>query len=58
MNSAQRSAIMIVGAFVLPDTIRGITDASQIRKPSTPCTERRGVTTACSSLPMRQVPAG
>ncbi|WP_373452751.1 hypothetical protein [Burkholderia sp. AU6039] len=30
MNSAQRSAIMIVGAFVLPDTMRGITDASQI----------------------------
>ena len=28
MNSAARSAIIIVGAFVLPDVIVGITDAS------------------------------
>jgi len=34
MNSAQRSAIMIVGAFVLPDTMHGITGASLSRNPS------------------------
>ena len=30
------SPIMIVGAFVLPDTIAGIIDASATRSPETP----------------------
>ena len=38
ISSAARSAIMIVGAFVLPRTIVGITDASATRRPSTPRT--------------------
>jgi hypothetical protein len=33
MMSATRSAIMIVAAFVFPETIRGITDASTTRNP-------------------------
>jgi hypothetical protein len=36
MRSAARSAIMIVGAFVLPRTMLGITEASTTRRPSKP----------------------
>jgi hypothetical protein len=32
MNSAARSAIIIVGAFVLPDVMVGMTEASTTRR--------------------------
>ena len=38
IRSAARSAIMIVGALVLPRTTLGITEASTTRKASNPCT--------------------
>ena len=38
MSSAAFSPIMIVGAFVLPDTTNGIMDASATRRPSIPLT--------------------
>ena len=49
---------MIVGAFVLPPVIVGITDASTTRSPSSPRTLSSGSTTASSSDPIRQVPTG
>ena len=52
------SPIMIVGAFVFPDTNVGIIDASATRRPVTPLTLKRSSTTASSSLPIRQVPTG
>lgn len=57
-KSAARSAIMIVGAFVLPPISRGMTDASTTRKPSTPRTRSSQSTTERESLPIRQVPTG
>ena len=56
--SDARSAIIMTGAWMLPEVIDGITDASATRRPSTPRTRRRGSTTAPSSLPMRHVPHG
>ena len=58
IRSAAFSAIMIVGAFVLPLTIVGMIDASTTRNPSIPCTLRWESTTAISSLPILHVPAG
>src|SRR5258708_37344860 len=52
------SAIMMVGALVLPDIRSGITEASTTRRPSMPRTRRRWSTTASGSLPMRQVEVG
>ena len=56
--SAAFSAIMIVGALVLPPINRGITEASMTRKPCTPRTRSWGSTTEAASPPMRQVPTG
>ena len=58
IRSAARSAIIMVGALVLPPGRLGMTDASTTRRPSTPRTRSSGSTTATSSLPMRQVPIG
>ena len=44
--TAAFSAIMTVGAFVLPDVIVGITEASTTRNPSTPRTRSCGSTIA------------
>jgi hypothetical protein len=52
------SAIMIVGALVLPDIKRGITEASTTRKPVTPITRNWGSTTAIASRPILAVPTG
>jgi hypothetical protein len=41
-----RSAIMMVGIFVLAQGIDGISDASHTRKPSTPRTEPLASVTA------------
>ena len=57
-SSANFSAIMMVGALVFPDTRFGMTDASTTDSPSRPRTCRSGSTTACSSVPILQVPTG
>ncbi len=58
IRSAARSAIIMVGALVLPPISVGITEASITRSPSTPRTRNCVSTTEASSLPMRQVPMG
>ncbi|MNU75879.1 hypothetical protein D3C71_654210 [compost metagenome] len=57
-QSAARSAIMIEAALVLPPTSVGMIEASTTRSPSMPCTRNWLSTTACSSLPILQVPTG
>ncbi len=49
---------MIVGALVLPRLMRGMTEASATRRPSTPRTFSSGSTTASSCVPIAQVPTG
>ena len=58
IKSAAFSAIIRVGAPVLPEVIAGITDASTTRKPSKPNTRSSESTTAVGSLtcPILQVP--
>jgi len=58
IQSAARSAIMMVGALVLPPISVGITEASTTRRPSMPCTRNFVSTTAIASTPILQVPTG
>src|SRR5699024_3259096 len=60
MNSDARSATMMMGALVLPDTSVGMMDASTTRKPWTPCTLSSWSTTAMASDrgPIFAVPEG
>ena len=60
MWSAAFSATMMVGALVLHEGTKGITEASTIRRPSRPMSLRSGITTLPGSFagPMRQVPTG
>ena len=45
------SAIMIVGALVLPDTSRGMIEASITRRPSMPCTRSCAIDDRARSVP-------
>ena len=56
--AAAFSAIIMVGALVLPPMSLGMTEASITRKPSTPRTLNSQSTTDVGSLPMRHDPTG
>src|SRR6218665_5943 len=58
IRSPAFSAIITMGALVLPETSVGIAEPSITRRPAMPCTRRRASTTASGALPMRQGPAG
>src|SRR5262245_38032424 len=58
IKSAAFSAIIVVGALVLPPGMMGITEASTTRRPSTPWTRNSESTTDVLSLPILQVPTG
>src|SRR5215472_6526789 len=58
IKSAAFSAIIMVGAFVLPPGMMGITEASTTRRPSTPWTRNSESTTDALSLPILHVPTG
>src|SRR6218665_2970649 len=57
-RSAAFSLIITDGALVLELTSRGMTELSQMRRPSMPRTRSCGSTTEAASPPMRQVPTG
>src|SRR6218665_3613638 len=58
IRSPAFSAIITMGALVLPETSVGIAEPSITRRPAMPCTRRRASTTASGALPMRQGPTG
>src|SRR6218665_4049240 len=53
IRSPAFSAIITMGALVLPETSVGIAEPSITRRPAMPCTRRRASTTASGALPMR-----
>src|SRR5262249_10299145 len=58
IRSTAFSALMMVGALVLPAIKVGVREASTTRRRLVPWTSSRGLTTARVSLPIWQVPAG
>ena len=52
------SPIMMLGALVLAEGIVGMTEASAMRRPSTPWTRNSASTTASRPGPIAQVPTG
>src|SRR5215813_6071870 len=52
------SPIMMLGALVLAEGIVGMTEASAMRRPSTPRTRSSASTTASSPDPIAQLPTG
>src|SRR6218665_455543 len=58
IRSPAFSAIITMGALVLPETSVGIAEPSITRRPAMPCTRRRASTTASGALPMREGAAG
>ena len=49
---------MMTGDAVLPDVIRGMTEASTTLSPFSPCTRSSASTTASGSCPILHVPVG
>ncbi len=58
IKRAPFSAIITVGAFVLPEVMVGIMEASMTLNPLIPWTRKRSSTTAIGSVPILQVPTG
>lgn len=58
VKSAARSAIIVVGELVFPDTKAGSTEQSATRSPSIPLTRNSRSTTAVCVGPIQHVPAG
>ena len=56
--SAAFSAIIMVGALVLPPVMEGMMEASATRSPEIPWTRSSGSTTARGSTPILHVPTG
>src|SRR6218665_2283654 len=58
IRSPAFSAIITMGALVLPETSVGIAEPSITRRPAMPCTRRRASTTASGGMPMPQGATG
>src|SRR6185312_14033180 len=58
ISSDAFSAIITVGACVLPETMVGMIEASTTRRRSMPCTFSSASTTECASAPIFAVPTG
>src|SRR5262249_9475813 len=58
IRRAANSPIITQGAFVFAEGIVGMTEASPVRRPSTPWTRSSASTTASRPEPFAQVPTG